>query len=114
MFSKTGTLHGMELPSSKAKNVREYRRLRAVELFESGMKQAAIARALNVTRGAVKANGFPHIGIKGLKLFVIGKSQKIHVGFRKNKKMNYANSWRLALNISAIQEPSGLYPVSES
>lgn len=53
MFSKTGTLHGMELPSSKAKNVREYRRLRAVELFESGMKQAAIARALNVTRGAV-------------------------------------------------------------
>ena len=43
----------MELPSSKAKNVREYRRLRAVELFESGMKQAAIARALNVTRGAV-------------------------------------------------------------
>ncbi|WP_300909575.1 hypothetical protein, partial [uncultured Desulfovibrio sp.] len=30
MFSKTGTLHGMELPSSKAKNVREYRRLRAV------------------------------------------------------------------------------------
>ncbi len=36
----------MELPSSKAKNVREYRRLRAVELFESGMKQAAIARAL--------------------------------------------------------------------
>lgn len=43
----------MELPGSKAKNVREYRRLRAVELFESGMKQAAIARALNVTRGAV-------------------------------------------------------------
>ncbi len=34
---------------------------------------------------------FPHIGIKGLKLFVIGKSQKSHVGFRKNKKMNYAN-----------------------
>lgn len=27
--------------------------MRAVELFESGMKQAAIARALNVTRGAV-------------------------------------------------------------
>ncbi len=25
----------------------------AVELFESGMKQAAIARAFNVTRGAV-------------------------------------------------------------
>lgn len=46
-------LPGMELPSSKAKNVREYRRLRAVELFESGMKQADIARALNVTRGAV-------------------------------------------------------------
>ncbi len=34
--------------------------------------------------------------------------------FRKNKKMNYANSLaRLALNISAIQDIwSGLYPVS--
>ena len=33
--------------------MREFRRLRAVELFESGMKQVDIARALGVTKGAV-------------------------------------------------------------
>ncbi len=51
--------------SSKAKNVREYRRLRSSGTFESQRNEAGChrARALNVTRGAVKANGFPHIGI---------------------------------------------------
>ena len=33
--------------------MREFRRLRAVELFESGMKQVDIARVLGVTKGAV-------------------------------------------------------------
>ncbi len=80
--------------------------------FESGMKQAAIARALNVTRGAV-SQWLSAYRDKGLEALRYRKITKIHVGFRKNKKMNYANSWRLALNISAIQEPSGLYPVSE-
>lgn len=43
----------MELQSSKSQNMREFRRLRAVELFKSGMKQVAIARMLGVTKGAV-------------------------------------------------------------
>lgn len=43
----------METQSSKSQNMREFRRLRAVELFESGMKQVDIARALGVTKGAV-------------------------------------------------------------
>lgn len=43
----------METQSSKSQNMREFRRLRAVELFESGMKQVDIARVLGVTKGAV-------------------------------------------------------------
>ena len=43
----------MKTPSSKSQNIREFRRLRAVELFESGMKQVDIARVLGVTKGAV-------------------------------------------------------------
>lgn len=43
----------METQSSKSQNMREFRRLRAVELFESGLKQVDIARVLGVTKGAV-------------------------------------------------------------
>lgn len=102
----------MELPGSKAKNVREYRRLRAVELFESGMKQAAIARALNVTRGAV-SQWLSAYRDKGLEALRYRKITKNPCRLSQEQKDDYANSWRLALNISAIQEPSGLYPVSE-
>lgn len=43
----------METQSSKSQNMREFRRLQAVELFESGMKQVDIGRALGVTKAAV-------------------------------------------------------------
>lgn len=43
----------MKTQSSKSQNMREFRLLRAVELFESGMKQVDIARVLGVTKGAV-------------------------------------------------------------
>lgn len=43
----------METQSSKSQNMREFRRLRAVELFDSGIKQVEIARVLGVTKGAV-------------------------------------------------------------
>lgn len=44
---------GMKERSAESKNVREYRRLRAVELFDKGMKAIKIADILGVTRGAV-------------------------------------------------------------
>ncbi len=43
----------MDTQSKYSKNVREFRRLRAIELFESGMKPIRIAEAVGVTRGAV-------------------------------------------------------------
>ena len=46
-------MHGMEANSKKSTNVREFRRLRAVELFETGIKPIRIAQMLGVTRGAV-------------------------------------------------------------
>ena len=42
-----------EISSKNSTNAREFRRLRAVELFETGIKQIEIAKALGVTRGAV-------------------------------------------------------------
>lgn len=43
----------MKTHSSSSHNVREFRRLRAIELFEEGWKAINIAKALGVTRGAV-------------------------------------------------------------
>lgn len=43
----------MKERSYSSQNVREYRRLRAVELFNNGMKAVRIAEVLGVTRGAV-------------------------------------------------------------
>lgn len=43
----------MRTGSSSSQNVREFRRLRAIELFEAGWKASDIAKALGVTRGAV-------------------------------------------------------------
>jgi transposase len=44
----------METNHSKhSQNIREYRRLRAVELYEQGWRPVRIAEALGVTRGAV-------------------------------------------------------------
>ncbi len=43
-------------------------------------------------------------GIKGLEALRYRKITKNPMSaFAENKKMNYANPWRLALNISAIQ-----------
>jgi transposase len=43
----------METHSKSSQNIREYRRLRAVELYEQGWLPIRIAEALDVTRGAV-------------------------------------------------------------
>lgn len=43
----------METYSTTCHNVREFRRLRAVELYEQGWRPVRIAEALGVTRGAV-------------------------------------------------------------
>lgn len=43
----------MEKHSSESKNVKEYRRLRAVELHKAGKKQCEIAEILDVSKGAV-------------------------------------------------------------
>lgn len=55
--------------------MREFRRLRALELFESGMKQVDVARAL-ASRKERSANGSPYIWRKALMLFAIEKLQK--------------------------------------
>lgn len=47
------SIWAMKERSAESKNVREYRRLRAVELFNKGMKAIKIAEILGVTRGAV-------------------------------------------------------------
>lgn len=46
-------LHGMEAHSKNSTNAKEFRRLRAMELYENGMRPIRIAEALGVTRGAV-------------------------------------------------------------
>ena len=43
----------MERNSATSQNMREFRRLRAIELFDQGMKAIDIAKVLGVTRGAV-------------------------------------------------------------
>ncbi len=102
----------MELPSSKAKNVREYRRLRAVELFESGMKQAAIARALNVTRGAVSQWLSAYRG-KGLEALRYRKITKNPCRLSQEQKDELRKLLALGAEHFGYQEPSGHYPVSE-
>ena len=52
-MKKNAIVHGMEVNSKKSTNVREFRRLRAVELFETGIRPIRIAEMLGVTRGAV-------------------------------------------------------------
>lgn len=43
----------METPSKTSQHAREFKRLRAVELYEQGWRPVRIAEALGVTRGAV-------------------------------------------------------------
>jgi len=43
----------MKTHSKNSQNIREYRRLRAIELYEQGWRPIRIAEALGVTRGAV-------------------------------------------------------------
>ena len=43
----------MERLSAASSNAKEFRRLRAIELYESGWLQIRIADALGVTKGAV-------------------------------------------------------------
>lgn len=43
----------MKTLSSNSSNAREFRRLRAIELYNGGMKAVRIAEVLGVTRGAV-------------------------------------------------------------
>ncbi len=69
--------------------------------FESGMKQAAIARALNVTRGAV-SQWLSAYRDKGLEALRYRKITKIHVGFRKNKRWTTQTpgAWRWTFRLS--------------
>ena len=56
--------------------MREFRRLRAVELFESGMKQVDIARVLGVTKGAVSQwlSAYREKGLDALRYRKIAKN----------------------------------------
>ena len=56
----------MKTHSSSSHNVREFRRLRAIELFEEGWKAINIAKALGVTRGAV-SQWFMYIPLPSVK-----------------------------------------------
>lgn len=59
----------METNSKTSTNAREFKRLRAIELYKDGMKQTKIAEVLGVTRGAVSQwiKIYHGKGVEGLK-----------------------------------------------
>ena len=62
-----------------SQNVLEYRRLRAVELFQQGWKAVRIAQALNVTRGAVSQwlKRYREKGIEALRYKKVSKKPSL-------------------------------------
>lgn len=66
----------MKERSSTSREAREYKRLRAIELFENGMKAIKIAEVLGVTRGAVS---------QWLKRFRLHGIEALYQSVRKKK-----------------------------
>jgi len=65
----------METHSKNSRNIREYRRLRAMELYEQGWRPIRIAEALGVTRGAVSQwmKAYREKGIEALRYRKVSK-----------------------------------------